>query len=313
MNIIGMVASQREVAGETACETRFFIGSLGTDVATFASAVRGHWGVENALHWRLDVAFRADDCRVREPAARVNLAVLRHIALTRLKHDTTKLGMTGKRLKAGWGERYLTKLLFEPPDSKTKSLSINNIDRQRDFPKRDDRCRQVIECDDATLQFFVTDQALTEPVKPTVGNVDHSSASALLGATFEFLRFLTPSLYMRDIAMRQDDLHGRLANVTGVGTYMLGTALGWIRALDLDGVQYRLSTATRHAGSRRSQRAIKEPRAHRPTDAACSPFFPRSVGFGPTCFCAIGAFIIALPAPGNSGKVSVLGQSRSPQ
>jgi predicted transposase YbfD/YdcC len=117
MNMIGMVESQRTLDGKTSCETRFFIGSIGTDTTCFARAVRDHWGIENELHWTLDVAFREDDSRVREPAARENLAVLRHIALTRLKKDNTKLGIKNKRLKAGWDERYLAKLLFESPVS----------------------------------------------------------------------------------------------------------------------------------------------------------------------------------------------------
>jgi predicted transposase YbfD/YdcC len=119
MNMIGMVESQREVDGKITRETRFYIGSIGTSVADFARAVRGHWGVENELHWTLDVAFREDDCRVRDTAARENLAVLRHIALTRLKKDNTKLGIKNKRLKAAWDEGYLTKLLFDAPESKT--------------------------------------------------------------------------------------------------------------------------------------------------------------------------------------------------
>lgn len=121
MNMIGMVESQRTLDGKTSCETRFFIGSIGTDATCFARAVRDHWGIENALHWTLDVAFREDDSRVREPAARENLAVLRHIALTRLKKDNTKLGIKNKRLKAGWDERYLAKLLFESPVSAKKT------------------------------------------------------------------------------------------------------------------------------------------------------------------------------------------------
>jgi predicted transposase YbfD/YdcC len=121
MNMIGMVESQRTVDGKTSCETRFFIGSIGTDATCFARAVRDHWGIENELHWTLDVAFREDDSRVREPAARENLAVLRHIALTRLKKDNTKLGIKNKRLKAGWDERYLAKLLFESPVSTAKT------------------------------------------------------------------------------------------------------------------------------------------------------------------------------------------------
>ena len=120
MNMIGMVESERTLDGNTTHETRFYIGSIGTDVTCFARAVRSHWGIENELHWCLDVAFREDDCRVREPAARENLAVLRHITLTRLKQDNTKLGIKNKRKKAGWDEAYLAKLLFMLP-SREKS------------------------------------------------------------------------------------------------------------------------------------------------------------------------------------------------
>ena len=132
MNMIGMVESRREVAGKVTTETRFYIGSIGTDVGDFARAARGHWGIENALHWSLDVAFREDESRVRDPAARENLAVLRHIALTRLKQDQrTKLGIQNKRLKAGWDERYLAELLFEPPHptTGTDSTAAKNISR----------------------------------------------------------------------------------------------------------------------------------------------------------------------------------------
>jgi len=111
MNMIGMVESRREVNGKVSTETRFYIGSIGTDVAGFARAARDHWGIENTLHWSLDVAFREDDSRVRNPAARENLAVLRHIALTRLKQDRhTKLGIQNKRLRAAWDDRYLAEL-----------------------------------------------------------------------------------------------------------------------------------------------------------------------------------------------------------
>jgi predicted transposase YbfD/YdcC len=132
MNMIGMVESRREVAGKVTTETRFYIGSIGTDVGDFARAARGHWGIENGLHWSLDVAFREDESRVRDPAARENLAVLRHIALTRLKQDQrTKLGIQNKRLKAGWDERYLAELLFEPPHpiTGTDSTAAKNISR----------------------------------------------------------------------------------------------------------------------------------------------------------------------------------------
>jgi predicted transposase YbfD/YdcC len=87
MNMIGMVESERTVEGKTTVGTRYYIGSIGTDVACFARAVRGHWGVENVVHWSLDMTFREDACRVRQPAARENLAVLRRVVLTRLKQD----------------------------------------------------------------------------------------------------------------------------------------------------------------------------------------------------------------------------------
>lgn len=110
--------SQRESDGKISTECRFYIGSIGTDAACFARAVGAHWGIENDLHWSLDVAFREDESRIRDPQARENFAVLRHLALTRLKNDsTTKLGIKNKRLKAGWDQRYLEALLFQPPKS----------------------------------------------------------------------------------------------------------------------------------------------------------------------------------------------------
>ncbi|NEX23396.1 ISAs1 family transposase [Thiorhodococcus mannitoliphagus] len=121
MNMIGMVESRREVAGKVTIETRYYIGSIGTSATRFAHAARGHWGIENGLHWNLDISFREDECRVRDPVARENLAVLRHLALSRLKNDDTKLGIQNKRLKAASDEGYLTKLFFEPPKSKEKA------------------------------------------------------------------------------------------------------------------------------------------------------------------------------------------------
>jgi predicted transposase YbfD/YdcC len=126
MNMIGMVDSEREINGHITRETRFYIGSIGTEAATFARAVRAHWGVENRLHWSLDVSFNEDASRVRDPQARQTLAVLRRLALTRLKHDATKLGLQSKRLKAGWDETYLAKLLFEEPTSPVKSSTCKS-------------------------------------------------------------------------------------------------------------------------------------------------------------------------------------------
>ena len=94
----------------------FYIGSIGGDAQRFAWAVRNHWGIENRLHWCLDIAFRedADLPGVRDRQAANNLAVLRHIAVNLLKKDATiKGGIKTKRLVAGWNENYLANLLFQ--------------------------------------------------------------------------------------------------------------------------------------------------------------------------------------------------------
>lgn len=107
-----MVKSQRQTEEETTEETRFFISSLGNDAQELLAAVRTHWGIENSLHWVLDVAFREDESRVRKGHGQENFALLRHIALNLLKQDkSTKVGIKSKRLKAGWDEDYLLSLL----------------------------------------------------------------------------------------------------------------------------------------------------------------------------------------------------------
>ena len=78
----------------------------------FARGARGHWGIGNRLHWVLDVALQDDDCRVRKGNAPENFALLRHIAVNAVKQETTKkLGVKNKRLKAGWDETYLARIL----------------------------------------------------------------------------------------------------------------------------------------------------------------------------------------------------------
>ena len=112
IRLIGMVESERTARGKTTVERRYYVGSLEKDVALFAKAVRGHWGIENSVHWVLDMAFREDESRVRKGHGPENLAVLRHIALNLLRDDSTRLGIKNKRLKAGWSTEYLTHLLW---------------------------------------------------------------------------------------------------------------------------------------------------------------------------------------------------------
>lgn len=111
---IGMVEAERREkggAGTGTRERRYYLTSL-TDAATFGRAVRGHWGIENGLHWVLDIAFREDESRARAGASAANLVVLRHIALNLLKKEATaKVGIKNKRLKAGWDEHYLLKVI----------------------------------------------------------------------------------------------------------------------------------------------------------------------------------------------------------
>lgn len=109
-----MIESERRVGRKTSRETRYFIASIENDAALALHAVRGHWGIENELHWVLDIAFREDECRVRKDYGPQNFAVLRHIALNLLRQETTaKLGIKNKRLQAAWDERYLLTLLTQ--------------------------------------------------------------------------------------------------------------------------------------------------------------------------------------------------------
>ena len=108
-----MVESIREIIGKKATvERRYFISSLEANAKELLRCVRGHWAIENELHWCLDIGFREDNCQVREAVSAENLATLRHIGINLLKQEkSSKRGIEGKRKKAGWDENYLLKVL----------------------------------------------------------------------------------------------------------------------------------------------------------------------------------------------------------
>ncbi len=107
-----MIHSERHLNGQVSQETSYFISSLTNDAQKILAAKRSHWGIENKLHWGLDVTFHEDDCRVRQGNAPHNLAILRHMALNLLKQEKkAKGGIQAKRLRAAWNDDYLLKVL----------------------------------------------------------------------------------------------------------------------------------------------------------------------------------------------------------
>ena len=111
---IAAVERVREViGGKTETERHYYISSLpGCDARRMAEAVRGHWGIENRLHWHLDVSFGEDDCRIRKDHGGENFSRLRRISLNLLQKEATlERGIKTKRLRAGWDHDYLLKVL----------------------------------------------------------------------------------------------------------------------------------------------------------------------------------------------------------
>jgi predicted transposase YbfD/YdcC len=112
LRTIGMVESIRRVKGNNSIERRYYLASLPLDINTFAKAVRGHWGVENQLHWSLDVTFNEDQSRARSKNAAQNLATLRRIALNLIKKDPLeKVSLRQKRIFAALDTDFLGQLL----------------------------------------------------------------------------------------------------------------------------------------------------------------------------------------------------------
>ena len=112
LHSVGMVEARREVVDTVQVETRYFLTSLPAQGVRFAQAVRQHWGIENSLHWVLDVSFDEDACRIRKDKGAQTFAVLRHIALNLLRREPHhKRGIKARRKRAGWDRDYLFQVL----------------------------------------------------------------------------------------------------------------------------------------------------------------------------------------------------------
>ena len=118
LTAIVMVISHRVVDGVEGLEIRYFIGSTAGTAEQYLRWVRGHWGIENSLHWVLDVCFREDDQRHWAGNSAINLAWLRKLALCLLKAEKTSKGksLATRRLLAGWKNDYLMRVLAQIPE-----------------------------------------------------------------------------------------------------------------------------------------------------------------------------------------------------
>ena len=111
LTAIGKVVRVRETAEKTTTEAAYYLLSTALSAERLNEVVRSHWGVENCLHWRLDVVMNEDQARNRLGNGPQNLAVLRHMALNVMQKDTSKGSLRGKLKRAGWDDAYLTSLL----------------------------------------------------------------------------------------------------------------------------------------------------------------------------------------------------------
>jgi len=109
---VALVCRERQVNGEKNEGTvRYYITSLRAGAAELAGYIRNHWGIENGLHWVLDVSFREDDSRTRSGHAAANLGMLRRVAVSLLKRTKTKGSIKTRRMKAGWDDDYLLQVI----------------------------------------------------------------------------------------------------------------------------------------------------------------------------------------------------------
>lgn len=108
---IVMVESCREIGAKTERECRFYITSLSADAERLSTAIRGHWGVENGLHWVMDMVFRDDECRIRKNNAPANFTTVKHMASNLLRTAPGKDSLRVKRKVAAWDDDYIAEII----------------------------------------------------------------------------------------------------------------------------------------------------------------------------------------------------------
>lgn len=106
-----MVETVREIGDKRECETRFYLSSLVLLANVIGPMVRGHWAIENSLHWVLDMVFRDDECRVRTDNAPANFTTIKHMALNVIRNDTGKASLRLKRKAAAWDDEFLVSMV----------------------------------------------------------------------------------------------------------------------------------------------------------------------------------------------------------
>jgi predicted transposase YbfD/YdcC len=117
LQIIGMVMTECVTATKSSIDVRYYIASIDNNAKRLDCAVRTHWEIENCVHWTLDVTFNEDASTIHKDHAPENMAVLRHVALNLLQQETTlKRSIRGKRLRAGWDDAYLEKVIAYAPN-----------------------------------------------------------------------------------------------------------------------------------------------------------------------------------------------------
>lgn len=109
---IGMAVRECTQGGQTTVEQRFFIASIPADAKLFAKAVRQHWGIENTLHWRLDVTLSEDQSRIRKGNGPAMMTSIRHLCINLFEREGSKLSLPKKQNKAAWDDAYRAKVLF---------------------------------------------------------------------------------------------------------------------------------------------------------------------------------------------------------